>query len=109
MISIELSKYLEKLLFSTLGLLLSFHAYAEPALIEGAVVCEEMKSMYKANAIARSNNPYVSLPYDCAKLANPIPLRSANSYGGLVKVEIEADGLLIQAWTTDDYISYQRE
>lgn len=93
-------------MLGTLGLLVSLNAFAGPTLIEGAVVCDEMKSMYKANAIVRANNPYVSFPYDCTKVANAIPLRSANSYGGLVKIEVEANGQLIQAWTTDEYISY---
>ena len=87
-------------------LLVSVNVFAGPSLSAGAVVCDQMKSMYKANAIARANNPYVSLPYDCTKLARAISLRSANSYGGLVKIEVEANGQLIQAWTTADYVSY---
>ena len=97
---------MKKATFGICVLCVSFNAFAGPTLIEGAVVCDEMKSMYKANAIARANNPYVSLPYDCTKVANAIPLRSANSYGGLVKIEVEANGQIIQAWTTDDNISY---
>ena len=41
------------------------YGHSGPFLEVGATMCTEYKSMYKAMAIVRANNPYVSTPEDC--------------------------------------------
>ncbi len=81
-------------------------SYTGPLIKAGSTVCEKMKSMYKVNALARANNPYVSIPYDCVKISKSIPVMNTSSYAGLVKIEIKGNGRILQLWTSDDNISH---
>lgn len=47
----------------------------------GTVVCSEVRSFYKVNAIERTGNNYVPLPDTCLHIADTIPVTAVRNFG----------------------------
>jgi hypothetical protein len=78
--------------------------YTDATLKKGSPACRSHKSMNKITSNINKNNPSTKLPYDCIKTSKLMPLRDIMQYKGLIKIEIETRGRILQYWTSSDYI-----
>ncbi len=78
--------------------------YTDATLRKGSPACRSHKSMNKITSNINKNNPSTKLPYDCIKTSKLMPLRDIMQYKGLIKIEIETRGRILQYWTSSDYI-----
>jgi len=77
--------------------------YTDVILKKGSPACRSHKSMNKIISI--THKPLIKLPYDCIKTNKSMPLENIMQYKGLIKIEIETRGRILQYWTSSDYIS----
>ena len=65
-----------------------------PFLQQGAIVCDEAKSIIRAAAISRADNPYVSIPSDCLIAQNEFtPISQVQPMaGGTVRAVLAENG-----------------
>ena len=78
--------------------------YTDATLKKGSPACRSHKSMNKITSNINKNNPSIQLPYDCIKTSKLMPLRDIMQHKGLIKIEIETRGRILQYWTSSDYI-----
>jgi len=81
------------------------YGHAGPFLDKGALLCLDFKSLHKAAAIARANNPYVPIPYDCISATpNVQPITNVSHMpGGMARAVLKATGDVI--YTLSQYVS----
>ncbi len=78
--------------------------HTDATLKKGSPACRSHKSMNKITSNINKNNPSIQLPYDCIKTSKLMPLRDIMQHKGLIKIEIETRGRILQYWTSSDYI-----
>jgi hypothetical protein len=70
----------------------------------GALVCGSYTDILKADAIIRSNNPYVEIPYSCFRTIKEAEIEEAKYQGHIAIFYFNSPEGLLRAWTLTNYI-----